>query len=586
MATEKITGFDIKSFEAIDPRTVVADQTGRTSIAYPYVGMKVYQIDTAQTYRYKGTPPTNTVSDWDRVPEFLSGSGVPAGTLGAIDDYYIDTATNYFYQKTGTSTWTLRTDFTGAQLFAGAGAPDNGVGVDGDMYFQDTGQVYKKSGGVWGSSLFSIAGAPGSDGDLYSTTSVTSVNIPTVHPTAVSLTVATGLSYSIGQSVVAAEDSTNYFEGIITGYNSGTGVLDISSTANTGTGSAPTTAWTVNLNAVAGQEGATGKPGVPDTVYTGGGGTYPNSTSFDETEITAVEADVQWTADNPYISYILTDSRSNVNAPATLTGTKAGNIVIWNGTSWVDKGRIRGFDGAAGSNGWSPVIGTEVVSSTFTALKLLGWKGGTGSAPSLGTAVYISNSGLVADVNLATNVKGPQGDKGDIGDVASAVTEFNPGSYRFNIGDTITTASPPIVNTFASTGTTPVSSFNTRRSNGIIANINDEMWIRGEIGSKLEVPAITSDQNITSIVNVSLVMSLDGTFVAGSTHSRYVIVTNTFAFYNNMFQILYADTAWKFPAAGTWYARMEISLDSNKSRPILLSGNNGLRFRVLRLNSA
>jgi len=105
-------------------------------------------------------------------------------------------------------------------------------------------------------------GAAGVDGDTYSTTSVTSVNIPTVHATAVALTVGLGLAYTAGQIVQAAEDALNYFIGTVTSYDSGTGALVISSTSNVGTGSVPTTAWTVNLSGAAGGPGPAGPTGI------------------------------------------------------------------------------------------------------------------------------------------------------------------------------------------------------------------------------------------------------------------------------------------------------------------------------------
>jgi hypothetical protein len=586
MATEKITGFDIKSFESIDPRTVVTNSAARLLLDYPYVGMRVQDLDTGETYKYKGTPPSNVAGDWDRIPDFLFGTGAPDNSLAAINDYYIDTANNYFYQKTGASAWTLRTDFTGVQAFTGAAAPLDANGVDGDLYFQHNGDVYKKSGGTWGSILFNIAGAAGSNGDLYSTTSSTSVAIPTSHPTSVSLTVDTGLAYSIGQSVVAAETATTFFTGTVTGYVTGTGVLDIDSVANTGTGTP--TAWTVNLNTAAGQEGATGKPGIPDQTYTGGGGTYPNSLTFDETEVTAVEADVAWTVDNPYIAYVLTDSRSNINAPAGVEGTQAGNIIIWDGSVWDSKGRIRGFDGAAGDTGWSPVISTEEVNTTTTVLKITGWEGGTGGLPASLSAIvsstpYISNGGLVATAGLATNIRGPQGSQGNDGDVTSVTTRFNQGSYRFNPGSSITTGSQPIVQSFSFVGP-PLgpggTAFTMGRSNAISAIQFEEMYLSGRVGTQVYF-AGNNNSGIYSTVNLSLVISKDGTFSTSTFHGRYTLAVNIYRIFNYTSQPIDVETAWKFPASGTWYMRMEATIQDN---PVQFCSTSGLYYKALSLN--
>lgn len=59
----------------------------------------------------------------------LTGSGVPAGSLGKIDDLYIDGNNGDFYTKTGISTWTLAGNLTGPGVantvsIATIGTPD------------------------------------------------------------------------------------------------------------------------------------------------------------------------------------------------------------------------------------------------------------------------------------------------------------------------------------------------------------------------------------------------------------------------------------------------------------------------------
>jgi len=44
-----------------------------------------------------------------------SGAGAPTGGLGNVGDMYMNTATGDVYEKTGTSTWTLRDNITGPQ---------------------------------------------------------------------------------------------------------------------------------------------------------------------------------------------------------------------------------------------------------------------------------------------------------------------------------------------------------------------------------------------------------------------------------------------------------------------------------------
>lgn len=559
MATEKISGFDIKSYEAIDPRTTVADQTARLALAYPYAGLRVLQADTGQVYKYIGTPPSNVAGDWERIPDFRFGSGVPAGTLGAIDDYYINTDNNYFYQKTAASTWTLLTDFTGAQIFQGTTVPDNGTGVDGDLYLRSNGDFYQKSAGSWGSVLFNLAGADGADGDRYSTTSSTSASIPTTHPTAVNLTVETGLAYSVGQNVVAAEDATNYFEGEVSGYNSGTGVLSINSTANTGTGSAPTTAWTVNLNTAAGQEGAAGKPGVPDKTYTG-----DVNYTFNEAEVTAIEADSQWTTTNLFIAYVLVDSRSNVNSPAGITGSMAGNIITWNGTAWTNKGRIRGYDGSPGNTGWSPVFSLVDRTTDESVYKLTSWQGGTGSLPaSLAALVgyYVGPAGFTSNISLASNVKGPQGIQGDPGDLVSVRSKI-VGGTNIHFGDVVHTPSTPSklfspeeyvfwsvpVGTFFNFATCPP----------VALTANDEIFIEAETSVLVDI-SNTTNTTYYSLVYATLLASSDSTFTTtNSPYGKIQLATTSFRAYNPGTRSFTVKTGFKVPISANWAFRLHL----------------------------
>src|SRR5215467_8482804 len=63
--------------------------------------------------------------------QWLSGSGAPAGTLGNVGDWYLDTATSNLYEKTATSMWTLRTNIQGAPGATGATGPPGATGPQG-----------------------------------------------------------------------------------------------------------------------------------------------------------------------------------------------------------------------------------------------------------------------------------------------------------------------------------------------------------------------------------------------------------------------------------------------------------------------
>ena len=92
--------------------------------------------------------------------------------------------------------------------------------------------------------------------DHYSTTSTTSLTLGTGSQT---LTVATGLSYTVGQSAVIANDASHYMSGTVTSYTPGTGVLVVN--VNTVVGAGTFASWAVNLDGATGVQGAQGAQG-------------------------------------------------------------------------------------------------------------------------------------------------------------------------------------------------------------------------------------------------------------------------------------------------------------------------------------
>jgi hypothetical protein len=73
----------------------------------------------------------------------------------------------------------------------------------------------------------------------------TSTNTLTIAVSVISLTIGTGLSYSVGQSVIVAYDSINFMSGTVQSYNPGTGALVVDATGTNGSGTY--SAWKVNL---------------------------------------------------------------------------------------------------------------------------------------------------------------------------------------------------------------------------------------------------------------------------------------------------------------------------------------------------
>lgn len=118
--------------------------------------------------------------------QWFTGSGAPSGATGAVGDFYLNSANGDYYEKTGSSTWTLRGNLRGP---AGAGdlsstafttkgdlltatAPSTvtreGVGANDTVYTADSAQV---TGHKWvkvgdamilaGSNLAKLSGVTG-----------------------------------------------------------------------------------------------------------------------------------------------------------------------------------------------------------------------------------------------------------------------------------------------------------------------------------------------------------------------------------------------------------------------------------------
>jgi microcystin-dependent protein len=115
---------------------------------------------------------------------------------------------------------------------------------------------------------FAASGIDGEDALEYQGTSVTSINLSTLGATT-SVTISPAeTAFQIGTRIrvaATATPTTNYFEGVITAYNTGTGVISVGGIDNI-VGTATVAAWTIS---VAGDKGATGATGSAAAMPTG-----------------------------------------------------------------------------------------------------------------------------------------------------------------------------------------------------------------------------------------------------------------------------------------------------------------------------
>jgi hypothetical protein len=113
------------------------------------------------------------------------------------------------------------------------------------------------SSGITGTSgLTGTSGSSGLSGDRYYTESVSSFTLGTGG----TITVGTGLAYTVAQDIIIAYNSSNHQVSMVISYDSGTGILVFGAPSET-TGSGTFSDWTVNLNGAAGGDGSSGTSG-------------------------------------------------------------------------------------------------------------------------------------------------------------------------------------------------------------------------------------------------------------------------------------------------------------------------------------
>ena len=125
---------------------------------------------------------------------------------------------------------------------------------------------------------------------------------------------------------------------------------------------------------------------------------------------------------------------NGVNGRDGTDGFSAYQIAVQNGfvgsnTDWLNS--LKGAAAAKGEDGdrgWSPVFKTESFEGG-SYLKLIDWIGGEGDKPTL--LGYVSDSGVVNNIAVATNLKGQKGEKGDTGEKGDKGDKGEQGSEGF-----------------------------------------------------------------------------------------------------------------------------------------------------------
>ncbi len=126
-----------------------------------------------------GTNGTNGING----ATWLSGTTVPAGTLGVQNDFYINTTNGDYYKKTGFATWTFQTNLTGPVGPQGLAGPQGvqgtqgltgqtgAQGIQGVQGSAGTNGTNGVNGTVWLSGTTLPSGSSGVQNDFYINTS-------------------------------------------------------------------------------------------------------------------------------------------------------------------------------------------------------------------------------------------------------------------------------------------------------------------------------------------------------------------------------------------------------------------------------
>lgn len=125
-------------------------------------------IDEALDGRLLDTDEPIEIPESAPPPEILFGTGDPGNNLGKTGDAYFENNGDV-WKKTGSTTWTYQFTITGtagasgSRALFGSGVPGAGLGNNGDTYFRTNGEVYAKAAGVW-TLQFTITGSSGASG--------------------------------------------------------------------------------------------------------------------------------------------------------------------------------------------------------------------------------------------------------------------------------------------------------------------------------------------------------------------------------------------------------------------------------------
>lgn len=272
---------------------------------------------------------------------------------------------------------------TGPQGNTGPTGPQGPTGADSTVQ-GPTGPIGPTgaTGSTGGTGPQGPTGSTGFPGDLYGTSSSTSIDLSSLTiGSNVFLTVASGLAYTIVQDVLVAHEITQYFHGPVVSY-SGTGMtLSVSGISGSGTFAD----WQVNLNGAIGPAGAQGIQGIQgNTGPTGVAGATGNTGATGPQGNTGATGPTGATGTNG------TDGNTGATGATGANGTN-GNT---GATGPTGPTGATGTAGATGTQGNTGATGSQGNTGTTGATGPTGATGATGSQGNTGATGASTLSGL------------------------------------------------------------------------------------------------------------------------------------------------------------------------------------------------
>jgi hypothetical protein len=256
------------------------------------------------------------------------------------------------------------------------------------------------SSGTDGSS--GTAGSSGLSGNRYQTTSTTLFTLGTGG----TITVGTGLSYTVAQDVIIAYSISNHQVSSVISYNSNTGVL-VFDTPSQVVGSGSYSNWSVNLNGAAGGAGTSGTSGSNGT--SGNSGTSGTSGSSGTTGNSGSSGTAGTSG---------TVGTSGTSGTVGTSGTSGSSGS--SGTSGAG-----GTSGTSGSSATSGSSGTTGTSGTSASSGTSGTNGSSGSSGTSGSSASAGTSGSSG----TTGTNGSSGTSGVSGTSGTSGTSALNGYY-------------------------------------------------------------------------------------------------------------------------------------------------------------